>query len=248
MSSKTIVLVTGANGGIGFESAAALIASSATYHVIIGSRSLSKGQTALSELQSRKSPGSLSLLQLDVTDTDSIAKAAETVGREFGRLDVLINNAGICSADPLQVGQLRETLETNTLGPAAVTEAFKLLLFKSENARLIYVSSVLGSLTRSRGGEAFGPTPYIAYRISKAALNMLAVSQHFEFEGKIKVWAFCPGYVVTNLAGDAVKQDKIKGGIAGSPEVSANSLLSIVEGKRDEEVGGFVHKDGVYPW
>ena len=97
---------------------------------------------------------------------------------------------------------MREIFETNTFGPAIVTENFTPLLLKSENARLIYVRSDLGSITNRSGTSIwYYKVPAVAYRMSKAALNMLAVCNYAELKGKgkgVKVWAFNPGYVVTN--------------------------------------------------
>ncbi|KAL8823416.1 MAG: hypothetical protein Q9191_005877 [Dirinaria sp. TL-2023a] len=248
MTSKTIVLITGANSGIGFDSSAAIAAASADYHVVMGSRSLEKGQKALSELQARKLPGSLSLVQLDVTDEASISQAVQSIAHDFGRLDVLVNNAGIVSKAPTFKADLRETLETNTIAPAAVTEAFTDLLLKSEKARLIYVSSDLGSLTlkQDKSYKYHGITA-VAYRMSKAALNMLMLCHEAQFEGKIRVFAFNPGFVVTNLTGEEDRQSRIDRG-AGSSEGSAQTLRSIVVGERDADAGQFVVAEGVLPW
>lgn len=239
----------GANGGIGFETAKAVAASSPTYHVIIGSRSVEKGQKALSDLQSQNMKGSLSLLQLDVTDPKSISDAAAKVQKDFGRLDVLINNAGIISVAKPLIDQLRETFETNTFAPAVVTEAFLPLLEKGKDVCLIYVSSDLGSIN-IRADESW---PYYkleatTYRMAKAALNMLAVCHQAEFRDKgFKVFAFNPGFVVTNLTGEADRENRVNMG-AGDPADSARGLLDIVSGARDDDVGKFLHKDGLHPW
>ena len=243
----TTHITPGANTGVGFETATALLESSPKYHVILGSRSLEKGQKAVEALKSEFPAGSVSLLQLDITDAKSIAAAVQAVEKGFGRLDVLINNAGIVShATPL-LSQLREVFETNTFGPAVVTEAFLSLLRKSSNPRLIYVTSSLGSIelrgdksrpSYSRGGAT--------YRMSKAALDMLAACHHVELGETIKVFAFDPGLVATNLGGFGPEALRQRG--AGSPETSAQALLSIVEGARDADVGKLVHKDGIHPW
>jgi len=149
------------------------------------------------------------------------------------------------------ITDLRATFETNTFGPAIVTEAFAPLLSKSKNGRLVYVSSGLGSLTiRSDPSDRYYKNPRVTYRMSKAALNMLAICHHVALGPQgIKVWTFCPGYVVTNLSGTGEKgrRERVERG-AGDPKESAEGILAIVEGRRDSEVGKFVHKDGVYPW
>lgn len=264
MSSEYIVLVTGnfhdaclrimradsskgGNGGIGFETVAALLASSAKYHVIMGSRSIERGEKAVATLKERFPDGNLSLIQLDVTDEKSIIDAAAFVNSKFGSLDVLVNNAGILDRSPSLITQLRTTFETNVFAPAVVTEAFLPLLQKSKDARLIYVSSSLGSIalrgdpSRKQLGGA------VAYRASKAALDMLAACHQADYGETIKVFAFDPGLVVTNLAGESQREALAARG-AGSAEVSAQTALSIIDGRRDADVGKFLYKDGILPW
>ncbi|KAH6677542.1 short chain dehydrogenase [Halenospora varia] len=235
---KIIVLITGGNSGIGYSTAECIAASSADYHVIIASRSQERGEKALSELKSQNPNGSFSLVQLDVTDQKSVGAAAKLVVKDFGKLDILINNAGIIARPPSFLEQLRQTFETNTFGPAVVTEAFTPLLEKSKDGRLIYVTSGLGSITeRSDLTNAYYKLPGIAYRMSKSALNMLAVCHHVELGPKgIKVWTFCPGYVVTNLSGTGEK---------GRQERTANGAG---DSKENGDVGKFVNKDGCIPW
>jgi NAD(P)-dependent dehydrogenase (short-subunit alcohol dehydrogenase family) len=160
---------------------------------------------------------------------------------------VLINNAGIISYATPFLSQLRETFETNTFGPAVIADTFAPLLLKSNDARLIYVSSDLGSIAM-RGGKQHG-VDAAAYRMSKAALNMLMMCNKVQFEGKVKCWAFNPGFVVTDLSrtGEKGIQERRDRG-AGDPRESAEALLEVVNGRRDKDVGGFVHKDGVHPW
>lgn len=240
---------TGANGGVGYETTLAIAAASPKYHVIMGSRSPEKGEKALSEAQKQNLKGSLSLIQLDVTDEKSISAAAARVEKDFGHIDVLINNAGITSKAKPLIAELREIFETNTFAPALVTAAFISLLEKSKNGRLIYVSSDLGSITM-RGDPTwmYYPIPAVSYRMSKAALNMLTVCHHVEYKDKgIKVFAFNPGFVVTNLTGEADRERRIKSG-AGDPTESGRALAVIVGGARDAETGGFLHKDGTHPW
>jgi len=247
-NSKTTVLVNGGNNGIGLA-ACQLFAAQPNYHCIMASRSLDKGQKALSSIQSSSSDSTVSLVQLDVTSDASINAAVKEVESRQGHLDILINNAGICPMD-FSRSILRDCLETNAVSPAMVTQAFAPLLLKSRAPRVIYVSSALGSITkRCDSKEMAYNEAYKAYRISKAALNMLAACDAWEYKGKMKVFAYCPGYVITDLAGQ--REDKEKGGIAKSPDGSARGLLAIAEGKRDEENGLFLHDEKageVYPW
>ncbi|KAH7372049.1 short chain dehydrogenase [Cadophora sp. MPI-SDFR-AT-0126] len=249
MAPPTItILVTGGNNGIGLA-ACQLFTSQSNYHTIMGSRSIEKGQKALASIQSSNPAGSISLVQLDITSDSSIAAAVEEVKSKHGHLDVLINNAGICPMD-FSRSVLREALETNAISPSMVTEAFAPLLLKSNKPRIIYVSSALGSIN-NRGdpnNNAYNEA-YKAYRISKAALNMVVACDTWEYREKAKVFAFCPGYVITDLAGQ--REAKEKAGFAKSPEGSARGLLAIAAGKRDEENGLFLHDEKigqVYPW
>jgi NAD(P)-dependent dehydrogenase (short-subunit alcohol dehydrogenase family) len=131
-----------------------------------------------------------------------------------------------------------------------VTKAFAPLLLKSKNPRIIYVSSALGSITMraDAAGMAYNED-YKAYRTSKAALNMLATCDAWEYKEKIQVFSYCPGFVITDLAG--MREAKEKSGIAKSPDGSARGLLMISEGKRDAENSKFLFDEEigkVYPW
>lgn len=248
-ASKRIVLITGGNNGIGLA-ACELFSTQPGYHCIMASRSLEKGQQALSSLKSSHPSADISLVQLDVTSDTSIAAAVEHVkSTHGGRLDVLINNAGIC---PVEFSRelLRECFETNSVSPGLVTQAFAPLLLRSSEPRLVYVSSVLGSITtRGVPDDLAYAADFKAYRMSKAALDMLVACDAWEYRGKVKVFAFCPGYVISDLAG--MRQAKEEQGVAKTPDTSARGLLAIAGGKRDGEQGKFVHGEeagNVYPW
>lgn len=267
------MLSTGANSGLGYETVVALASSSiehSKYHIILSSRSLEKGQRAREEIQSRLADGgnpsqtSISHLQLDVTDADSIARAKASVEQEFGRLDVLVNNAailfgavGIANKETLGINdtltELRTTFETNVFGQLAVTETFLPLLMKSGNARVVYVSSDLGSITK------FVETRFVqtslSYRMSKAALNMLAMYHHVKYEGlAIKVGVFNPGYIVTGLGNPGMDvtawKDFRKSRGANESMKSAIALVDVIQGKRDSDLAkGILDVEGdVLPW
>ena len=261
--SKRIVLITGgrgalplslklsltfyiANGGIGFELAAQLLAKkNPTYHVFIGARSSSKGTAALQTLQSRNLPGTAEALELDVTKDDTITRAAEHVEKTHGKLDTLVNNAGVAIVPGTLREQLRQAFDTNATGTAIMGETFLPLLKKGSDARVINVSSGAGSIERR-----LDPTSGLykvhahPYRASKAAMNMITANQFVEFsEFGIKVFAYCPGFTVSNLG----PQNNAESG-ARSAEESVVSLVDVLEGKRDEDVGKFLHNTGVYPW
>ena len=210
-------------------------------------RSSEKAAQALSEIQATSPKGSLSTIQLDVSDHASIYEAVNIVDEEFGRLDVLINNAGVHPKSTGLAEQLREAFEINTVGQAIMTEAFRPLHAKSKDARLIFVSTSLSSISlRLQPDDQRYNVPNTPYRISKAALNMWAACAAKEGkEQGIRVWTLDPGFVVTNLGGS---KEAFRRMGAGSSEVSAETILSIVEGKRDADVEKLMYKDGVYPW
>ncbi|RHZ67328.1 putative short chain dehydrogenase/reductase [Aspergillus thermomutatus] len=249
-SPSTVVLITGANSGVGFATAKAVALASPEYHVIIGSRSLANGQAAVQEIQSSETTkGSLSSVQIDVTDPTSIESAAKQIESQFGRLDVLINNAGVASQAQSTKTAMEETFAVNSIGPALVAETFNPLLMKSARPYSIFVSSVLGSLS-----EAADPASLayyydgVTYRMSKAALNMLVVQQHKQFGPKgIHVFAVCPGLVRSNLRGKD-EEAVSAGGRAGDPMVSAEMILGIIEKKRDGDVGKFLRGERVVNW
>jgi len=166
-------------------------------------------------------------------------------------VDVLINNAGIISRAKSLRDQLRESFETNTIGAAVVSQAFSPLLLKSQKAKMINVSSGLGSIALTMDSSSpYYKAPAQAYMMSKSAMNMLTAYDYARLGDQgVKFWSYCPGFVVTNLTGTGEKgrQERIARG-AGSPKDSANGLLAIVEGKRDADVGKFVHQNGIYGW
>ncbi|ROT38947.1 short chain dehydrogenase [Sodiomyces alkalinus F11] len=251
MAPNRVILVTGANSGIGYDTSYALAAASANNHVIMGCRSLTKGTKALEELQARKPAGTLSLLELDVSTDESIASAVEKITADHGVLDVLVNNAGIIfpRAESRRAA-LAETMNVNAFGPLLLAEALLPLLKKSEDPRIINVSSGLGSISERLVPDQFGSDITAEnYRMSKAAMNMATACLYMNNRAwGVKVWSFCPGYVVTNLSGEEDRENRVKQG-AESSETSAVGILEIVEGKRDAEVGTFIQRrGGRYDW
>lgn len=213
---------------------------------------MSKGETVLKDVQAKAGiQGTLSLVQLDANDDDSIKAAAKKIEEDFSKLDVLINNAGIC---PERDGtwpdreQMRTTFETNVFGPTILTEGLIPAMKRSSNPRIINVSSTMGSITLiSDHSSPYAQVKYPGYRMTKAALNMLTAYQYVQLKPDgFKVWTYCPGYVVTDL-GDDKEQRKEQG--LESSETSALGLLQIVQGERDADVGGFVGRYGQkYGW
>ncbi|KAL8832138.1 MAG: hypothetical protein Q9170_004997, partial [Blastenia crenularia] len=200
-----LIETAGANSGVGFATTKVLANSPTGFHIIMAGRSPDKVKTAMAEINQPGIKGSVSAIQLDVTDETSIKQAAHHVEQEYGHLDALINNAGVGNMDPDLKTRMHICMETNFIGPSLVAEAFRPLLLKSGNAYSIYISSDQGSLS-----IASDPTPSKfprmpneeAYRASKAALNMLAVLEAKQFgELGLKVFAMHPGFVVSNLRG-----------------------------------------------
>jgi NAD(P)-dependent dehydrogenase (short-subunit alcohol dehydrogenase family) len=211
MQDKRVALVSGANQGIGRQIAKDLAAHGFT--VLVGSRDLARGEAAAREV----GPDAHAL-QLDVTDQASIATAAARIRKEFGRLDVLIQNAAISNTSKqpgqsveayaattrpsnVSLDEMRAVWETNVFGVLAVYQAMLPLLREAPAARIVNVSSGAGSLARSAdpafaGRAIFGP----CYPASKAALNALTIAMAIELEPEgIKVNAVSPGFIKTNL-------------------------------------------------
>ncbi|KAM0577992.1 hypothetical protein ACHAQF_000348 [Verticillium nonalfalfae] len=216
-------------------------------------RSETKGRKALLEIEARIPAGTLSFLELDITSDDSIKAAAEQLAVKFDAIDVLVNNAGIYSHDgPVSREHLQEVFNTNVFGVMLLTQALEPLLKKSVDPRIINVSSSLGSinLRMDKSIREYHVTGEV-YRMSKAALNMLTASLAYQYrtwEHPAKLWAFDPGYVVTNLAGEGDRQNKINNG-AESAETSAQGILEMIRGDRDGEMDRFVAKQAkVHPW
>jgi len=236
---------------VGFATAKVLASTSDAFHVIIASRTLSKCEAAKAEIEAGGIKGTVSAIQLDVTDEASISQAATYVQQNFGHLDVLINNAalGVTTEDNIKA-RFNSVLETNVTGPAMVSAAFRPLLIKSENPYSLFVSSGQGTLVRNAARNVTRNSNIKngnAYAVSKAALNMLVALEHAEFGEKMKVFAVSPGFVRSNLRGTSEEARSGWGG-AGDADVAGQLVLSIVKGERDADVGCLVHTDGVYPW
>lgn len=205
-----IALVTGANQGIGLQIATDLAANGVT--VLLASRNLERGKAAAQTIA-----GDVHPIQLDVTDEASIRAAAAQVEQQFGRLDVLVNNAAISRANGqetetmqdyikrsratlISVDEVRTIWETNVFGVLAVTQAFVPLLRKSKNASIVNVSSSLGSLTINSKPGPYRATFNPGYGASKTALNAITLAFAIDLEAEgIKVNAVTPGYTSTAL-------------------------------------------------
>jgi NAD(P)-dependent dehydrogenase (short-subunit alcohol dehydrogenase family) len=239
-----IALITGANKGIGFETARQL-AKSGGVHVILAARDRAKGVAAALTLQGEGLD--VEALALDVTDAHSIKAAAQEIGRKFGKLDILVNNAGISVDDGKQkvsaqsLDIWRKTFDTNLFGLIAVTQAFLPLLHKSEAGRIVNLSSILGSLTLHTD-----PTSPIydfkvpAYNVSKTAVNAWTVQLAYELRGtKIKVNAAHPGYVKTDMGGPSAPMEIVDG-------AKTSVALALIDPKGPN--GAYIHMGEALPW
>ena len=204
---KKIALITGANKGIGFETAKQLGAEGLT--VLIGARDAERGEQAAREL--RDAGTDAHFVQIDVTDDASVARAAKQIEKDYGHLDALVNNAGTSSVSRkrTQPGEtvledMKAVYEINVFGVVRVTNAMLPLLQKAPAARIVNVSSEAGSITsQSDTTSLMGSTPASAqYPSSKAAVNMLTAQYAKQLSGTpIKVNAANPGFTRTDFTG-----------------------------------------------
>lgn len=246
MSTQKIALITGANRGIGFETARQL--GKQGIKVLIGARSEGKGKEAEAAL---KAEGlDVEYINLDVDDTTTHESAAKTVEEKYGKLDILINNAGILldssnGTPPVQASEtsldlLRKTFETNFFNTIAVTQKFVPLLKRSDAGRIVFLSSALGSLAwHSDPKSPIYNYKLPAYDISKTALNGYAVHLAWELKDTpIKVNAAHPGSVVTdmNAFGDI------------QVEEGAQTSVDLATLPSDGYSGKFIHLGNELPW
>jgi NAD(P)-dependent dehydrogenase (short-subunit alcohol dehydrogenase family) len=233
---------------VGYATAKVLADASQDFHVVMTGRSIEKVKAAKAEIEATGIKGTVATLQLDINSDESVENAVRVVEQNHGRLDALINNAGVVSYESNIRTRLRETFETNVIGCAAVAEAFRPLLLRSSNPYSVFVSSGMGSLTLSADPKTFALPYDEAYRASKAALNIFTVMEKRNHSDKgVKAIGMCPGFVVSNLRGTS-EEARNPGGAAGDPAESGKLVLDILSGARDDQLGNLVHKDGVYPW
>jgi NAD(P)-dependent dehydrogenase (short-subunit alcohol dehydrogenase family) len=239
-TAKNIALITGANKGIGFATAREL--GKLGWTVLVGARNAELGRIAESKLQDEKLDARF--FRLDLTLPQTISAAAERIQDEFGRLDALVNNAGI--VDPQDGPPSRATVQavdrvmrTNFLGTVAVTQAMLPLLRKSKSGRIVNVSSGLGSLERNGNPTWDVRYELLGYCSSKAALNMFTVQLAFELRGAgIAVNSVNPGYTATDINEQRGRQSLEQ----GAAEVVRLTLLE------DGPSGRFLETAGAIPW
>ena len=241
MSEQTVALVTGANKGIGYEIAAGLGALG--WSVGVGARDEQRREAAVAKL--RAAGADAFGVPLDVTDDASVAAAAGLIEEHAGRLDVLVNNAGITGGAPqapttVDPATVRAAVETNVIGVIRVTNAMLPLLRRSASPRIVNMSSSVGSLTlQTTPGAETGPIA-AAYSPSKTFLNAVTVQYAKELhDTNILINAACPGFVATDLNG-------FRG--VRTPQQGAAIAIQLATLPDDGPTGGFFDDAGVVPW
>jgi NAD(P)-dependent dehydrogenase (short-subunit alcohol dehydrogenase family) len=241
MSEQTIALVTGANKGIGYEIAAGLGALG--WSVGVGARGEARREAAVEKLHAAGVDAFG--LPLDVTDDASVASAAEVIEERAGRLDVLVNNAGVTGSAPqeptrVDLAAVRAAVETNVIGVLRVTNAMLPLLRRSASPRIVNMSSSVGSLTRQTGDTGGTGPISAAYAPSKTFLNAVTIQYAKELhDTDILVNAACPGYCATDLNG-------FRG--VRTPEQGAAIAIRLATLPDGGPTGGFFDDAGVVPW
>lgn len=244
MPDRPVALVTGANKGLGKETARQLLARGMT--VVLGSRDPARGVATAGEL---RTDGTAVPVRLDVTDPASVERVADRLRREHGRLDVLVNNAGTVVdrlAPDTTAVEMRHTFEVNVFGVVTVVHAMLPLLRASAAPRIVNVSSTTASLGLTSGGADFGGDAErrIAYSSSKTALNMLTVQYAHAFTkdtglSHIKINSATPGYTATDLTGHRGTR---------TVEEGARIIVDLATLADTGPTGGFFNDQGRVPW
>ena len=249
MHDRPVALVTGANKGIGLQIAKDLAARGLT--VLVGARNLAQGEAAAKAVGANARA-----VQLDVTDQASIDAAAERIRTELGRLDVLVNNAGISHAgkpgrplaemaqsgrmSAVSLDEVRTVFETNVFGVIAVTQAMLPLLREAPGGRIVNVSSGAGSLTRNADPANTHRQMFGTYASSKTALNAVTLALAIDLEPMgIKVNAACPGFTATDL-------NSFEGVRTVAEAAREPVRLALLDA--DGPTGQFSSEDGPLPW
>jgi NAD(P)-dependent dehydrogenase (short-subunit alcohol dehydrogenase family) len=242
MSKNTIALITGANKGIGFETARQL--GQQGIHLLVGARDRARGEEAVQKLAALSVQATF--VELDVTDEKSISRAAQSLAETFARLDILSNNAGISGGNAnipsdTTLSVMRTVYDTNVFGVVAVTKAMLPLLRKSAAGRSVHVSSGPGSMTQaSERNYEFFQANNLPYQSSKAAVNAITVAFANELAGTpIKVNAADPGFTDTDFNNHRGYR---------TVEQAATVIVHLATLGEDGPTGSFQDENGNIPW
>ena len=241
-----VALISGANKGLGLETARQLGKQGIT--VLLGARDLAKGEAAADKLRGEGIDARA--VKLDVVKAADISAVAKTIESEFGRLDILVNNAGVQvepegfsgnNVETVTSEQLQTTFATNFFGAVALTQALLPLLRKSDAGRIVNLSSILGSQTLHASPESpFYGTKAFAYDASKTALNSFTIHlAQLLKDTKIKVNSAHPGWVKTDMGTDAAPMGLVEG---------AKTEVDLAMLPADGPSGEFVHMGETLPW
>jgi len=239
MSNTKIALITGANKGIGLETARQLAALG--YEVVIGARKPAEGRAAAASIGANAH-----FLPIDMSNPATFSAAATWIEDKFGHLDVLVNNAGIGpdngmkpSETPIEL--IRQTFDTNVFALVELTQILLPLLRESPAGRIVNLSSILGSISLNSDFDAqIGEWRSFGYNGSKAALNMFTATLAFELrDTNIKVNSAHPGWVKTDLGGEGAPLEVAEG---------ASTSVRLATLPADGPTGGYFHNDEKLPW
>jgi NAD(P)-dependent dehydrogenase (short-subunit alcohol dehydrogenase family) len=239
-----IALITGANKWIGLETARQLGKLGVT--ILVGARDLAKGEAAAQEL--RGDGVDARAIKLDVVSDADRTAAAKLIEKDFGHLDILINNAGVMldartgnQTSTTSAKVLHDTFETNFFAVVALTQALIPLLRKSDAGRIVNLSSVLGSSTlHATKGSPIYDAKTFAYDASKTALNSFTIHLAHELQGtKIKVNSAHPGWVKTDMGGEGAQMELVDG---------AKTSVQLATLGADGPSGGYFHMGETLPW
>lgn len=247
MTEKLLVLITGANQGLGYH-AARQLASTGQHHVLIGSRSSSKADEAVRSLLEDGTiyASDISPLQIDMNSDATITAAAQLVQEKYGRLDILMLNAGILNGEGSMREQYAQVYDTNVFGAAVTVDAFLPLLRRSTltgGKRIAFTSSGLGSFHLAMETSDLSPKNFAdvtIYRTSKTAVNMVmgCYARMLEDEGFV-VSASDPGYCATSINGHS--------GVRSAGD-GAKVLVRTVTGSKEEVHAKVIEENGIVEW
>lgn len=242
------VLITGANKGIGLETAKQL--SQKGLFVYLGSRDIERGRSVVKELITQGFEN-IKAIDIDVTEPDTILAAKAIIEKEQGRLDILINNAGISGKVPQNaretgIDEFKKVMEVNFYGVVRTTQAFLDLLRKSDQPRIVNVSTSVGSLSMQSNPEwpAYDYAKYAVYASSKSAMNMYTVHLAYELrDTAFKINAVCPGYTKTDFTNH----------MGGEVETAGNRIIKYALIDQNGPTGCFFSEEtnpetGEIPW